>query len=112
MSFSTSTKLALFTPEDIGKGEEIMGDNFLDLYPDPAHFVQYVKSLDRLDMASELFVRLLEVYHSVDTEQDTDPSRCAAATRLDTGLIPRQRLVVSSNDCSDADSALRRFVPH
>ena len=102
---SASTKLALLTPEDIGK-EEIMGENFLDLYPDPAHFVQYVKSLDRLDMASELFVRLLEAYHSVDTEQDTDPSRCAAITRLDTGLIHPQRFVVPSNDCSDADSAL------
>jgi len=83
MNFSM-TKPALFTPQDLGKGEEIMGENFLDLYPDPAHFVQYVKSLDRLDMASELFVRLLEVYHSVDTEQDTDPSRCADVTRLNT----------------------------
>ncbi|KAG6378921.1 hypothetical protein JVT61DRAFT_13206 [Boletus reticuloceps] len=64
-----STKRALLTPEDI------MGENFLDLYPDPAHFVQYIKSLDRLDMASELFVRLLEVYHSVDAAQDAGPSR-------------------------------------
>lgn len=88
MNFSRSTKPALLTPEDLGKGEEIMEENFLDLYPDPAHFVQYVKSLDRLDMAAELFVRLLEVYHSVDTEQDADPSRCADVNHLDTWTDP------------------------
>lgn len=65
-----------------------MGGNFLDLYPDPAHFVQYIKSLDRLDMASELFVRLLELYYSVDTEPDTDPSRCADITHLITCVNP------------------------
>ncbi|KAI9574473.1 hypothetical protein HD554DRAFT_2165961 [Boletus coccyginus] len=90
-----STKLALFTPQDLGKGEEIIGENFLDLYPDPAHFVQYVKSLDRLDMASELFVRLLEVYHSVDTEQDTDPSR---------GLLYLQMIVQMQTQLADDSS--------
>lgn len=82
MGSSPPKKLALLTPEDLSKGEEIMGENFLDLYPDPAHFMHYVKSLDRLDIASELFVRLLEVYHSVDTEQDSDPTRCAHIARL------------------------------
>lgn len=75
-------------PEDIGEREEIEGENFMDLYPDPAYFVQYIKSLDRLDMAAELFVRLLEAYHSIDTDQDTDPSRCADITRLDIWTNP------------------------
>lgn len=88
MNFGRSTKPALLIPEDLGKGEEIMDENFLDLYPDPAHFVQYLKSLDRIDMAAELFVKLLEAYHSVDIEQDTDPSRCADVTHLDTWTNP------------------------
>ena len=109
---SLSTKPALLTPEDIGN-EETFGENFLDLYPDPTHFVQYIKSLDRLDMASELFVKLLEVYHSVDTEPDTDPLRCAHSTRLDIyGLIPCQRPVVSSNDRSGADPTSRWIISH
>ncbi|KAH0840124.1 hypothetical protein J3R83DRAFT_1101 [Lanmaoa asiatica] len=91
-----STKPVLLTPEDLGKGE-IMGENFLDLYPDPAHFVQYVKSLDRLDMASELFVRLLEAYHSVDAEQDADPSR---------GLLYLQMIVQIQTQLSDDSSPI------
>ena len=75
LNISSSTRTVLPTPEDISKPEN-MGENFLGLYPDPAHFVQYIESLDRLDMASELFVRLLEVYYSIDAEQDTDPLRC------------------------------------
>ncbi|KAG9317662.1 hypothetical protein JVU11DRAFT_1873 [Chiua virens] len=90
-------KLALLTPED-NKGRNIMEENFLDLYPDPVHFVQYVKSIERQDIASELFVRLLEVYHSVDTEPDTEPSGC--------------RLIVSSDYRPDADAALRRVFYH
>ncbi|KAF8138702.1 hypothetical protein EV363DRAFT_1521850 [Boletus edulis] len=84
-----STQRAILTPEDI------MGENFLDLYPDPAHFVQYIKSLDRLDMASELFVRLLEVYHSVDAEQDTGPSR---------GLLYLQMIIQMQTQLSNDSS--------
>ncbi|KAG8218849.1 hypothetical protein J3R82DRAFT_4528 [Butyriboletus roseoflavus] len=90
-----SIKPALLMPEDISKGEEIVGENFFDLYPDPAHFVQYIKSLDRLDIAAELFVRLLEVYHSIDTEQDTDPSR---------GLLYLQMIVQMQTELSDDSS--------
>lgn len=97
MNFSTTAKPTLLTPEDVTKGE-IM-DNFLGLYPDSAHFVQYIKSLDRLDMASELFVRLLEAYSLADTEQDADPSRCVDITHLKHSLILHQRLTLSPTHC-------------
>jgi len=56
------------------KGENEDGDAF-DLYPDAAHFVQYIKSLDRSDINSELFVRLLEVYYSSHRDKESDPMR-------------------------------------
>ncbi|KAF9222024.1 hypothetical protein BS17DRAFT_784322 [Gyrodon lividus] len=70
-------KFALLTPEDLRKGEETgeMDKNFLDIYPDPAHLVQYLKSLHRSDIASELFIRLLEIYRLSRDDQEINPMR-------------------------------------
>ncbi|KIJ70504.1 hypothetical protein HYDPIDRAFT_143972 [Hydnomerulius pinastri MD-312] len=74
---SRAEKLAFLTPEDLRREEETgeIDEDFLDLYPNPAHFVQYLKSLDRSDIASELFVRLLELYHSSKVDNESDPMR-------------------------------------
>jgi hypothetical protein len=71
--------LSLFTPESLKQAEE-RGDldadaNFLGLRPDPVHFVYFLKTLDRTDVASELFVRLLEAYRANKATQDADPKR-------------------------------------
>ena len=71
--------IALFTPEDLRRAEE-NGEldpdaNLLDLRPDPAHFIRYIKSLDRVDLSSEFFVRLLEAYREIKAERDGDPMR-------------------------------------
>lgn len=71
--------IALFTPEELRRAEE-NGEldpdaNLLDLRPDPAHFVRYIKSLDRVDLSSEFFVRLLEAYREIKAERDGDPMR-------------------------------------
>jgi hypothetical protein len=50
----------------------------LGLYPPPAHFVSYIKNLDRADIAGGMFVRLLEAYRtttgpvSADDRQDSN----------------------------------------
>ncbi|KIK95639.1 hypothetical protein PAXRUDRAFT_826796 [Paxillus rubicundulus Ve08.2h10] len=69
-------KLSLLTPEELRR-EKTNGTNanFLDIYPDPAHFVQYLKSLHRSDITSELFIRLLEIYHLSGGDQESDPMR-------------------------------------
>ena len=69
----------MFTPEDLKRAEE-SGDfdvdaNFLGLRPDPAHFVRFLKTLERTDVASELFVRLLEAYRESKADSDSDPTR-------------------------------------
>jgi len=36
--------------------------NLFQLYPDPSHFVQLLKQFERGDIASNLFIQLLENY--------------------------------------------------
>jgi hypothetical protein len=71
--------MALFTPDDLKKAEESgaldVDANFLGLRPDPSHFVDFLKSLDRPDVASEVFVRLLEGYRNLKADSESDPLR-------------------------------------
>jgi hypothetical protein len=58
--------LSLFTPQTLNQAEKT-GDldidtNILDLYPDPRHFVDFLRIIDREEVASSLFVRFLEGY--------------------------------------------------
>jgi hypothetical protein len=73
------SSLALFTPGDLKKAEENgaldVDANFLGLRPDPTHFVDFLKSLDRPDVASEVFVRLLEGYRDLKADSESDPLR-------------------------------------
>lgn len=62
-------------PEERRKQGESEDDDAFDLYPNAAHFVQYIKSLDRSDINSELFVRLLEVYYLSNRDKESDPMR-------------------------------------
>ena len=71
----------MFTPEDLKRAEEAgeldADANLFDLRPDPARFVRYLKSIERSDISSELFVRLLEAYREVKAQTDSDPLRYA-----------------------------------
>lgn len=57
--------LNLLTPEDLKRTEEqaSLDANIFDLYPDPGHFVRFLKLLDRGDVVSELFIKILDAYH-------------------------------------------------
>ncbi|KAF7301652.1 RTP1-C1 domain-containing protein [Mycena indigotica] len=66
-----TARLTLMTPAD----EDIDVDtNILGLYPDPVHFVLFLKSLQRADISSDLFLRSLEAYRDSKREPD-DPTR-------------------------------------
>lgn len=73
--------LALFTPEDLQRAEESgefdIDANILNLRPDPAQFIAFLKSLDRGDFSSEIFVRLLEAYRETKTVKESDPTKYA-----------------------------------
>ena len=69
----------MFTPEDLKRAEETgemdVDANILDLRPDPTLFARYLKSVDRVDISSELFARLLEAYRESKVEITADPMR-------------------------------------
>ncbi|KAJ3558366.1 hypothetical protein NM688_g970 [Phlebia brevispora] len=77
--FDEPPGLALFTPEDLQRAEEAgeldMDANILNLRPDPSQFVTFLKSLDRPDIISEVFVKLLEAYRETKAVKDSDPMR-------------------------------------
>ena len=78
-STESPSGLAFFTPEDLQRAEEA-GDmdpdaNILNLRPDPVQFVALLKSLERADIVSQIFVRLLDAYREAKTDEDVDPTR-------------------------------------
>ncbi|OSX60155.1 hypothetical protein POSPLADRAFT_1066562 [Postia placenta MAD-698-R-SB12] len=92
--------LSLFTPEDLKRAEEEgeldVDSNLLDLRPDPMRFVRFLKSIERSDISSELFVRLLEAYKEVKAEADADPLRT---------LLYLQLILQMQNQLAAEDSA-------
>jgi hypothetical protein len=74
---STMHKLAMFTPHSLRQAEEAgefaVDANVMNLRPDPAAFVAFVKSTKRPNIASELFVLLLEAYQAERAASTDDP---------------------------------------
>ena len=78
--------LSIFTPGALEEAEKSgkldLDSNFLDLRPDPSHFVGFLKMVNRPEVSSSLFVRLLEAYRRVKSDGEGDPLRCAAILPL------------------------------
>ncbi|KAI0058878.1 hypothetical protein BV25DRAFT_1829628 [Artomyces pyxidatus] len=95
--------LALFTPEDLKRAEDggdlDMDANILNLRPDPVQFVRFLKSLERADISSEVFVRLLEGYRELKAEKDGDPMR----TLLFLQLVVQIQTQMSGEDASSSN---------
>ncbi|KAG6873310.1 hypothetical protein C0995_000463 [Termitomyces sp. Mi166 len=69
---------SLLTPKDLKAGTEneySINSNILGLYPDPIHVVQLLKTIDRADISSDFFVKLLEAYRDRRNDEDEDPTR-------------------------------------
>lgn len=83
--------LSLFTPRDLRlaemNGELDLDANILDLRPSPPQFTKWLKSLDRADIASAIFVKLLESYRDMKGSANGDVIQkadfiCVSATML------------------------------
>lgn len=74
--------LSLLTPEALEEAEKSgqldTGSNLFDLRPDPAHFVAFLKTINRPEVSSSLFVRFLEAYRGAKSNNGGDPLRYAA----------------------------------
>ena len=79
MSVRTVASLSLFTPESLKQAEEAgefdIDANILGLKPDPIRFVAFLSTINRNDVSSELFVKLLEEYRELGNRTDPDPLR-------------------------------------
>ncbi|KAH7916099.1 hypothetical protein BJ138DRAFT_1122026 [Hygrophoropsis aurantiaca] len=111
---SRTEQLSLLTPEDIKREEETgeIDTDFLDLYPNPNHFIDYLKSIDRPDIAPELFVKLLEAYHDAKVVQDSDPTRVLLYLQL---IMQMQTRLAGSDSASNILSKpehILSFVKH
>ncbi|KXN90255.1 hypothetical protein AN958_04046 [Leucoagaricus sp. SymC.cos] len=73
------TSLSLLTPAQVPDTvdlEDLEFDaNIFNLYPDPLHLVKLIKDMDRGDIASALFVRLLEAYRQEKAQSGGDTLR-------------------------------------
>jgi hypothetical protein len=49
--------------------------NLFNLYPDPVHFVDLLKRLERGDMASNIFLKLLENYRDMKERTGDGPMK-------------------------------------
>jgi hypothetical protein len=49
--------------------------NLFNLYPDPVHFVDLLKRLERGDIASNIFLELLENYRDMKERPGDDPMK-------------------------------------
>lgn len=74
-----TSSLSLFTPENLEEAEKAgsLDDdaNMMDLYPDPRHFVRFLKAIDRTDITSNLFIKFLETYRDQRLAVNANPIR-------------------------------------
>jgi len=54
---------------------EKQDSNIFDFYPDPIHFVETLKYIDRGDIASALFVKFLEDYQEMKAQRHQNPMK-------------------------------------
>lgn len=65
-------------PGDIKNVDDESDDldtNVFDLFPDPVHFVEFLKNIDRGDIASSIFIKLLENYRDMKGRTNEDPMK-------------------------------------
>lgn len=55
--------------------------NVFDLFPDPVHFVEFLKNIDRGDIASSMFIKLLENYRDMKGRTNEDPMKYVTSER-------------------------------
>ncbi|KAJ4478038.1 hypothetical protein J3R30DRAFT_3290326 [Lentinula aciculospora] len=104
---STSNDLSLFTPETLKKADEAgeldPSANLLDLYPEPRHLATFLKSINRDDIVSQFFFKLLEGYRDSKSNEDRNPIRT---------LLYLQLIIQLQTDMSDSSKSAGLFSKH
>ncbi|CAE6527383.1 unnamed protein product [Rhizoctonia solani] len=93
-------------PDDDEELGDVDDDNPLSLRPAPAHFAELIKSLERKDVASTIFVKTLNAYQASRTV-DTDPLKVLLYLRL----ILEMQQKLGSSVLTEPDHILQ-FIAH
>ncbi|KIY48145.1 ARM repeat-containing protein [Fistulina hepatica ATCC 64428] len=101
--------LSLLTPEDLKRedADVDIDENILDLYPDPAHFVRFLKDISRPDISSDLFLRLLQEYGKLKKSDEDDPTRTLLYLQL---IMQMQKQL--SGDTPSSSSLIHGNISH
>ncbi|TFK75938.1 hypothetical protein BDN72DRAFT_891803 [Pluteus cervinus] len=106
----TLPQLDFLTP---GDSEDVDVDsNILNLYPDPVHFVRFLKGVDRADISSELFVDLLERYREKRGDSPQDSVRTLLYLQI---IVQMQNQLSKGNTTSNIlskPSHILQFIKH
>src|SRR5271168_2506022 len=77
------SSLSILMPNDIRQDADSDVDtNLFDFYPDPAHFVDFLKNIGRGDIVSDIFIQILENYWSLKSDANEDAMRCTYSYSL------------------------------
>ncbi|KAF9782746.1 hypothetical protein BJ322DRAFT_1072320 [Thelephora terrestris] len=113
---TVTESLAIFTPESLEEaeksGELDINSNLLGLRPDPAHFVGFLRAMNRPEVSSSLFVRLLEAYRSVKSDNDKDPFRALLFLQLIMQIQTQLAEGSSSTNILKKPEHILMFVKH
>ncbi|CAE6346517.1 unnamed protein product [Rhizoctonia solani] len=93
-------------PDDNGELGDEEDDNPLSLRPAPTHFGELLKSLERKDVASAIFVKTLNAYQASKV-MDTDPLKILLYLRL---ILEMQQKLGSS--VLDEPDHILQFIAH
>ena len=63
-------------PNDLPDSDSDVDTNLFDFYPDPAHFVDFLKTIERGDIVSDIFIQILENYRTMKSDANEDSMRC------------------------------------
>jgi hypothetical protein len=70
----------MLMPKDIQDAHSDVDTNLFDFYPDPAHFVDFLKIIERGDIVSDIFIQILESYRRMKSDANEDSMRCIRST--------------------------------
>ncbi|KJA30045.1 hypothetical protein HYPSUDRAFT_125960 [Hypholoma sublateritium FD-334 SS-4] len=85
--------------------------NIFDLFPDPVHFVEFLKNIDRGDIASSLFIKLLEDYRDMKGQTNEDPVKTLHKLQIIMQMQKRLSEGTTSNILQKPDHLLS-FIFH
>ncbi|KAM6495912.1 hypothetical protein JOM56_008618 [Amanita muscaria] len=108
--------LSFFTPESLEEAENSgsLDDdaNIMGLYPDPVHYVRFLKELDRTDISSDLFVKFLESYREQRSTSNADPLRTLLTMQIVMQMQKQLSTGPSSSNFLCKPAYMLLFVKH